>query len=126
FERLGAVPDAQRATQLLGGVGAGPKAATQPEIKTFMFTDMVKSTSLVDAIGDHAWQDVLRWHDQTLRTLMARHKGEEIDQAGPDDILVSHASLAGASLRVLTSEPKTLNLQGFTDPVAAVSVRWRP
>jgi len=60
FERLGAVPDAQRATQLLGGTAAGPVPATQSERKTFMFTDMVKSTSLVDAIGDHAWQDVLR------------------------------------------------------------------
>jgi len=46
-------------------------------------------------------------------------------QAGPDDILLSHASLEGASLRVPTSEPETLSLQGFADPVAAVSVRWR-
>jgi class 3 adenylate cyclase len=194
FERLGAGPDAQRAAQLLSGA-AGSMPATQSEIKTFMFTDMVKSTSLVEAIGDHAWQDVLRWHDQTLRTLVARHGGEEIDhagdgffiafgsvqeaiecaidiqrtlaehrrtqgfapqvriglhatsalrrgkgfsgkgvhlaarlmaQAGPDDILVSHVSLRGVSLRAPTSEPKTLTLQGFADPVEAVSVRWRP
>jgi class 3 adenylate cyclase len=31
--------------------------------RTFLFTDIVRSTKLVDAIGDDAWQDVIRWHD---------------------------------------------------------------
>lgn len=82
FDHLGAVPDAQRATELLGGGAAVPGVAAQAETKTFMFTDMVKSTSLVDAIGDQAWQNVLQWHDQTLRTLFARYGGEEIDHTG--------------------------------------------
>jgi class 3 adenylate cyclase len=194
FERLGAAPDAQRATRLLSDAVAAPRAAEQPDLKTFMFTDMVKSTSLVEAIGDRAWQDVLRWHDQTLRTLVARYGGEEIDhagdgffiafgsvqqavecavdiqrtlvehrrthgfapqvriglhatsalrrekgfsgkgvhtaarimaQAGPDEILISHASVQGATLRVPTSEPMTLKLQGLAEPVVTVSLLWR-
>ena len=32
-----------------------------------MFTDIVGSTALVEAIGDEAWGDLLRWHDETLR-----------------------------------------------------------
>ena len=47
-----------------------------------MFTDIVKSSNLVEAIGDAAWLDLIRWHDQTLRSLFARHGGAEIDHAG--------------------------------------------
>ena len=33
-------------------------------------------------IGDEAWDDLRRWHDQTLRGSFADHGGEEIDHAG--------------------------------------------
>ena len=51
--------------------------------KTFMFTDIEGSTNLVEALGDEAWQGVLRWHDETLRSLFAEHKGEEVVGTGP-------------------------------------------
>jgi class 3 adenylate cyclase len=47
-----------------------------------MFTDIVRSTNLIEAIGDDAWLDLVRWHDQTLRALFADHGGEEVDHAG--------------------------------------------
>jgi class 3 adenylate cyclase len=50
--------------------------------KTFMFTDIESSTTLVEALGDEAWQAVLRWHDETLRALFAEHKGEEVVSTG--------------------------------------------
>jgi class 3 adenylate cyclase len=50
--------------------------------KTFMFTDIERSTNLVEALGDEAWQNVLRWHDETLRTLFAAHRGEEVVGTG--------------------------------------------
>lgn len=52
-------------------------AAPRRVLKTFMFTDIVKSTNLVEALGDEAWETLLRWHDQTLRALFAAHHGEE-------------------------------------------------
>jgi class 3 adenylate cyclase len=64
--------------------------------KTFMFTDIERSTELVDALGDDAWQNVLRWHDETLRATFAEHRGEEVVGTGdgffvgfdsPDDAL---------------------------------------
>jgi class 3 adenylate cyclase len=64
--------------------------------KTFMFTDIEGSTGLVEALGDEAWQGVLRWHDDTLRSVFAEHKGEEVVATGdgffvgfdsPDDAL---------------------------------------
>ena len=77
YERLGARPDARRAADLLG-----TPAAPERAVRTFMFTDICNSTSLVEAIGDDAWHDVLRWHDETLRGLFRAHRGEEVDHAG--------------------------------------------
>lgn len=84
FEQLGALPDLRRAGEQLkeaGTVGRGA-AAGKPASRTFIFTDVVKSTPLIEAIGDVAWLDVVRWHDQTLRSLFAQHGGEVVDHAG--------------------------------------------
>jgi len=51
-------------------------------IKTFMFTDIVGSTNLVEVLGDEAWETLLRWHDATLRELFASHLGEEVSSTG--------------------------------------------
>jgi class 3 adenylate cyclase len=51
-------------------------------VKTFMFTDIVGSTKLVEALGDEAWEALLHWHDQTLRSLFAAHRGEEVVATG--------------------------------------------
>jgi class 3 adenylate cyclase len=50
--------------------------------KTFMFTDIVKSTNLVEAIGDEAWEALLRWHDETLRSIFVAHHGTEVVSTG--------------------------------------------
>ncbi len=64
--------------QLRGSRRAEPRRV----MKTFVFTDIVSSTQLVEAIGDEAWGVLLRWHDETLRSLVAAHNGEVIDTAG--------------------------------------------
>jgi class 3 adenylate cyclase len=51
-------------------------------MKTFMFTDIVKSTNLLEAIGDEMWESLLRWHNETLRGIFNLHQGEEIDSTG--------------------------------------------
>jgi class 3 adenylate cyclase len=51
-------------------------------VKTFMFTDIVKSTNLVEAIGDEAWETLLRWHDDTLTGLFPVHHGEVVVSTG--------------------------------------------
>ncbi len=51
-------------------------------MKTFMFTDVVGSTQLVEALGDEAWEVMLRWHDDTLRSVFAAHQGEEVVATG--------------------------------------------
>jgi class 3 adenylate cyclase len=84
FSRLGAVLDEHQAGRLLAdmGVGAAPSPAAGPATITFLFTDIVRSTALVEAMGDEAWNEVLRWHDHTLRGLIAKFGGEEIKHVG--------------------------------------------
>ncbi len=93
FERLGARPDATRARELLGGQSLSRPGTRL--IKTFMFTDIVKSTPLVEAIGDEAWEDLIQWQDKTLRSLFAWHGGQEIDHAG-DGFFVAFESASAA------------------------------
>ncbi len=41
-----------------------------------MFTDIVRSTNLIDAVGDEAWPRLLAWHDDTIRALLREHGGQ--------------------------------------------------
>ena len=80
FLRLGAKPDLDR---LEAAAKAGsPGSAVAHVGKTMMFTDIVRSTNLIDAIGDAAWVRLLAWHDRTIRALIRAHRGEEVDHAG--------------------------------------------
>ncbi|MFN2431442.1 MAG: adenylate/guanylate cyclase domain-containing protein [Gemmatimonadota bacterium] len=100
FERLGAALDARRAGELAGAVAASEAQASLRErgqaARTFMFTDIVGSTSLLEAMGNEAWRDLLRWHDQTLRAIVAEHGGEEVSHTG-DGFFVGFRD-AGAAL----------------------------
>jgi class 3 adenylate cyclase len=82
FERLGALPDAKRVGQLLGQEEGIAARAGERVTRTFVFTDIVGSTPLVEALGDDAWQELIRWHDQTLRAIVNRYGGTEVRQTG--------------------------------------------
>jgi class 3 adenylate cyclase len=51
---------------------------------------------LVEAIGDQAWDHLLRWHDATLRSLFVRHGGEELKRVG-DGFFVACAEAGAAA-----------------------------
>jgi class 3 adenylate cyclase len=61
-----------------------------------MFTDIVGSTALIQAVGDGAWNDVREWHNRVLRASFAAHRGEEVDHSG-DGFFVAFAG-AGEAL----------------------------
>jgi len=69
----------------------GKAAPNRRVLKTFMFTDVVGSTNLVEALGDEAWDTLLRWHDTTLREVFTAHEGREISTTG-DGFFVSFDS----------------------------------
>jgi class 3 adenylate cyclase len=86
FERLGAALDTQRAAELLGETGTA---------RTFVFTDIVDSTKLLEALGEAKWQKLLKWHDGLLREQIEEAGGEVIKQTG-DGYFAAFASPAAA------------------------------
>ncbi len=94
FDRIGAQLANADATALLGELAAGA-TASERVTRAFMFTDIVKSTDLVSAIGDEAWEDLLRWHDQALRSQFAANGGEVAHGTG-DGFFVAFADARAA------------------------------
>ena len=86
FRKLGAELDVRRAMDMLGEeVSESLAIASAPGVrmvKTFMFTDIVGSTKLAEAMGEKPWSKMLGWHDRALRALFEKHKGEEVKQLG--------------------------------------------
>ncbi|MEE8407628.1 MAG: adenylate/guanylate cyclase domain-containing protein [Acidimicrobiia bacterium] len=89
LEHLGATTDSSRVRALLGDEtpDAG-KTAENRVTRTFMFTDIVTSTDLIGLIGDASWQELLRWHDRTLRSAVESAGGEDVRHTG-DGFFVS-------------------------------------
>ena len=81
FRELGAKVDLEAAERELRDVEdrrSGPQALR----KTLMFTDIVGSTRLAEALGDAAWERILRWHDEMLRSQVASGGGEIVNSTG--------------------------------------------
>lgn len=93
FERLGSHLEARRVAEIRARTG--PDAASSRAVRTFLFTDIVGSTALIEVIGDEAWNDLRRWHNEALRASFAEHEGEEIDHAG-DGFFVAFPDPASA------------------------------
>jgi class 3 adenylate cyclase/tetratricopeptide (TPR) repeat protein len=73
-----------------------PSDTTRRAELAFLFTDIVGSTALLEAIGDEAWTDLRAWHDATLRRLFTTHDGLEVDHAGDGFFVVFR--MAGAAV----------------------------
>jgi class 3 adenylate cyclase len=88
LERLGA------SMELEPGVSAAAAPAAAA-LMTFMFTDMVGSTRLLDELGDDGWNELLSCHDAVLREQFLARGGREIKHEG-DGFFVAFADAAAA------------------------------
>jgi class 3 adenylate cyclase len=95
YERLGAAPDLRNIELELQRHASGPSAGGTRVTKTFVFTDIVTSTDLLEALGDQAWENLIGWHDVTLRQLFDKHHGEEVSHTG-DGFFVAFNDPRGA------------------------------
>jgi class 3 adenylate cyclase len=101
FKRIGAVQEARRAAGRLTVLqsqrerASRSAQATQQSHKTFMFTDIVDSTKLVEVLGDDAWDTLLQWHNRTVRACFERNDGEEVGSEG-DGFFVAFNDAASA------------------------------
>jgi class 3 adenylate cyclase len=73
FEHIGAKADAQRAAELLG---------RQQTRRTFVFTDIVGSTRLLETLGNDKWKRLLGRHDELLEQQIAESGGEVVQKTG--------------------------------------------
>jgi class 3 adenylate cyclase len=129
FERLGAMADLLRADEALAALPQGDVRPLQTEVqrtaKAFVFTDIVDSTKLAELMGDEAWDKVIRWHDEALRSLVAEHGGQVIKGTG-DGFFVTFADpdhaieCAIAIQRRLGDQRQT---QGFA-PSVRIGIHW--
>jgi class 3 adenylate cyclase len=110
LERLGATPDLRRAEQRLAehqDATSGPIAAADERVtRTFVFTDIVDSTRLAEALGDEAWGALMRRHDRSLRAVITEHGGEEIKATG-DGFFLAFAD-AGAAIDAMVAVQRRL------------------
>jgi class 3 adenylate cyclase/tetratricopeptide (TPR) repeat protein len=69
-------------------VTAGAGEAGRPATATVLFTDLVGSTALRQAIGDDAADELRRSHDRVLRDAVAAHGGREVKGTGDGLMIV--------------------------------------
>ena len=62
----------------------GFREPSEPDqvLATVLFTDIVESTDRAREMGDREWRDLLEKHHRTVRDVLARYRGREIDTAG--------------------------------------------
>jgi class 3 adenylate cyclase len=62
------------------------EATAEPEtdrvVATILFTDIVGSTAKAVELGDARWRELLEDHHSTVRRLLLRYRGTELDTAG--------------------------------------------
>jgi class 3 adenylate cyclase len=92
FARIGARTGVRRAEAALSNL---PGGADIRQTRTFMFTDIVDSTRLVELLGDESWTMLLSWHDRALRDCFADHDGTEVKHEG-DGFFVAFPSADAA------------------------------
>ncbi|HSO28653.1 MAG TPA: adenylate/guanylate cyclase domain-containing protein, partial [Candidatus Sulfomarinibacteraceae bacterium] len=99
FRRLGAQADASVAERELRDAEDRRSGPVQVR-KTFMFTDIVGSTALAEALGDQAWERLLRWHDDTLRGLIATGGGHVVNSTGDGFFVAFDAARRGVECAI--------------------------
>ena len=107
----GAVVDA--VSEFALGSRSADVAPASSSFQTIMFTDLESSTAMTQRLGDAGAQEVLRGHNDAVRTSLAAHGGREVKHTG-DGIMAAFPSavraveaalqiqrdLAGAEVRV--------------------------
>ena len=118
FERLGAAVDAAALRARLGRPDLGGLPIRHAQM-TFMFTDVVGSTQLIEVIGDEAWENLLRWHDRVFREIFAAHGGDVVKHTGDGFLIAFRTADAGlaAGRAVQQALERHRHDHGFAPPV---------
>jgi len=66
----------------LCGAGRVRVVLVSRRVQTLLFTDIVSSTDRLPELGDAAWASLLARHHEAIRTVLAAHRGREVNTAG--------------------------------------------
>ena len=118
FRRLGATLDLAAVETELRALEERRASRTQVRM-ALLFTDIGGSTRLAEALGDQAWERLLRWHDEMLQAEVARQGGRIVNSTGDGFFAVfdtaRQAIRSGIAIqRALASHAMT---SGFAPPV---------
>ena len=94
FVRLGAKLDAAGVEKVMAQM-VDAAANADATHKTFMFTDIVGSTNLAEAMGNEAWLRLIKWHDEMIGDLTPRYGGNVVHSTG-DGFFVAFDQAAAA------------------------------
>ena len=87
---------ARKLNEFLGVSPTRPSSAAFPlGFRTLLFTDLESSTALTQSLGDAKAQEVLRGHNDAVRTALEAHAGEEVKHTG-DGIFAAFGSAVSA------------------------------
>ena len=74
-----------------------------------VFTDIVSSTDLLEALGERAWYELLAEHNEIVRSVVAAFEGTEVDNPG-DGFLITFADTGQAVLAALEMQRRFADL----------------
>jgi class 3 adenylate cyclase/tetratricopeptide (TPR) repeat protein len=93
----------------------------EPSVVTFLFTDVVGSTQLTDALGDEGAQEIMRIHNALMRAEVARHGGSEVKAMG-DGFMIAFTSVTSA-LACATDAQRSIARHNQENPTREILVR---
>ncbi len=90
YERVGVLVE-----DFAGAAGTPAEPLSAGDVHTILFTDMESSTALRRKLGDAQVQELVRAHNQIVRTALGEHVGREIKHTG-DGIMASFSTATSA------------------------------
>ena len=89
------------------------------EVQTILFTDVEGSTDMTSQLGDSVSREILRHHEEVVRSSLRRHRGTEIKTLG-DGFMASFTSSAAAVEAAIEIQRK---LSEASAPIRNIRVR---
>ena len=95
--------------------------STDTVFRTIVFTDLEDSTPLTERLGDDAYVELLKIHDELLQTCLEQHGGSRVKHLG-DGLMASFASVAKA-VQCMIEMQRALAAHNAVRPEAALLAR---
>jgi len=113
--------DWQRSPLLPPAVARSSPPVTSGGVVTFLFTDLVGSTGILDRLGEDAFDALRRRHFSLLRAAVADHGGQEVKNLG-DGLMVAFTSPL-AALRCALAMQQAVEDQNSNESCGALELR---